>query len=407
MTAVPATTEAALPRKAVVVAALGITQILAWGSTFYLLGVLAPFIARDTSWSYDFVVGGVSLGLLIAGFISPRVGRLIGHRGGKPVLAASAVLLAAGLFGLGIAPNGAAYLAAWIVIGAGMGTGLYDAAFSTVGIIYGSQSRNLITSITLFGGFASTVCWPLSAFLVDHFGWRGACIFYAAIQITIALPIHLLCLPRATAASATTQRAQIRLEPSEVRIFLTLAAIITIGSAILSMMGTLLLPLLQARGLDLSMSVGIGMIVGPSQVAARLAEMLAGRRYNPIWTMVASVVLVAVAAAMLLVSFPLAITIALYGAGNGIGSIARGTVPLELFGPDRFPALMGLLALPLMIAMAVSPFIGGLVFQYGGASWTLVLLAALALTNVFLVVALRTLLPERLRRAPITERGAT
>ena len=401
MTAVQATTEAALPRKTVVVAALGITQILAWGSTFYLLGVLAPFIARDTSWPYDLIVGGVSLGLLIAGLISPRVGRLIGHRGGKPVLAASAALLAAGLFGLGIAPNAAAYLAAWIVIGAGMGTGLYDAAFSTVGSIYGSQSRNLITSITLFGGFASTVCWPLSAFLVDHFGWRGACISYAAIQIAIALPIHLACLPRGSGASASTLRAEIRLEPHEVRIFITLAAIITIGSAILSMMGTLLLPLLQARGLDLSMSVGIGMIVGPSQVGARLVEMLAGRRYSPIWTMVASVVLVAVAAFMLLAGFPLvAVTIALYGAGNGIGSIARGTVPLALFGPVRFPVLMGRLALPLMIAMAISPFIGGIAFQHGGASWALLLLAALALINVLLMGALWAQLPEGVRRAP-------
>ena len=218
--------------------------------------------------------------------------------------------------------------------------------------------------------------------------------------------MYLVCLPRASAASAATQRAQIRLEPCEVRIFIILAAIITIGSAILSMMGTLLLPLLQARGLDLSMAVGVGMIVGPSQVGARLVEILAGRRYSPIWTMAASVVLIAVAAAMLLAGFPLvAITITLYGAGNGIGSIARGTVPLALFGPERFPALMGRLALPLMIAMAVSPFIGGLAFERGGASWTLVLLAALALTNVFLMIALLAQLPKGLRRAPATERG--
>jgi hypothetical protein len=150
------------------------------------------------------------------------------------------------------------------------------------------------------------------------------------------------------------------------------------------------------------------MIVGPSQVGARLAEMLVGRRYNPIWTMVASVFLVAVAAAMLLGGFPLvAITIALYGAGNGIGSIARGTVPLALFGPDRFPVLMGRLALPLMIAMAVSPFIGGLAFQLGGASWTLLLLTALALINVLLIAALWAQLPEGLRRVPATERGVT
>ena len=228
-----------------------------------------------------------------------------------------------------------------------------------------------------------------SAFLVDQFGWRGTCIFYAGVQIAIALPIYLACLPRVSAANAVAKRVQIRLEPHEIKTFIILATIITIGSAILSMMGTLLLPLLQARGLDLSVAVGIGMIVGPSQVGARLIEMLAGRRYSPIWTMVASVVLVAVAATLLFAGFPLvAITIALYGAGNGIGSIARGTVPLALFGPERFPVLMGRLALPLMIAMAVSPFIGGLAFQYGGASWKLVLLATLALANVFLMVGL-------------------
>ena len=207
MTAVPDTTQAALPSKAVVVTALGVTQILAWGSTFYLLGVLAPFIVRDTGWSYDFTVGGVSVGLLVAGLISPRVGHLIGHRGGRLVLAVGAILLAGGLLALGLAQNLAAYFAAWLVIGAGMGASLYDAAFSTLGSVYGSQSRDAITSVTLFGGFASTVCWPLTAFLVEHLGWRGACLSYAAIQIAIALPIHLILLPRISAAVTATRGA--------------------------------------------------------------------------------------------------------------------------------------------------------------------------------------------------------
>ena len=400
MTALPGIAQSALPRKAVVVTALGITQILAWGSTFYLLGVLAPFIARDTGWPYDVIVGGVSLGLLVAGLVSPRVGRLIGHRGGRPVLAVSALLLAGGLFGLSVAPNLASYLAAWLVIGAGMGTGLYDAAFSTVGSIYGAQSRDAITSITLFGGFASTVCWPLSALLVEHLGWRGACLSYAALQIVVALPIHLVYLPQASVANANVRRRLVRLEPHEARPFFVLAAIITIGSAILSMMGTHLLPLLQARGLDLSVAVGIGMIVGPSQVGARLVEMLAGRRYHPIWTMVVSVILVAFAAVLLLTGFPLvALAIAMYGAGNGLGSVARGTVPLALFGPERYAVLMGRLALPLMIAMAISPFIGALAFQHGGASWTLALLTMLALTNVLLIGVLWVQLPDVLRGA--------
>ncbi len=235
--------------------------------------------------------------------------------------------------------------------------------------------------------------WPLSAFLVEHLGWRGACITYAAMQITIALPIHLLLLPRTSTAITDKRRGPVRLESHEFRVFLILATIITISSAILSLMGTHLLPLLQARGLNLFFAVGLGMIVGPSQVGARLVEMFTGSRYHPFWTMAASVILIAVAAVMLLVGFPLVIVaIVLYGAGNGLSSIARGTVPLALFGPERYPVLMGRLALPLMIAMAISPFLGGLAFEHGGAAWTLALLTALALTNVLLIGLLWMLL---------------
>jgi MFS family permease len=153
----------ALPDRRVVVSALGITQIFAWGSTFYLPAALAPLIASDTGWPYDVTVGGVSVALLFAGLASPRVGRLADN-GGRPVLAVGALLLAAGLIGVGFASSIAWYLAGWLVIGLGMSASLYDAAFSTLGRIYGTRSRTAITAVTLFGGFASTVCWPLRAF---------------------------------------------------------------------------------------------------------------------------------------------------------------------------------------------------------------------------------------------------
>jgi predicted MFS family arabinose efflux permease len=392
MRALPRSIEAPLPDRRIVIPALGVTQIFAWGSTFYLLAVLAPLIARDTGWPYDLIVGGVSVGLLIAGLASPRVGRLIAHRGGRPVLAAGASLLAAGLLGIGLAPSIAWYLAGWVVIGFGMSAGLYDAAFATLGSTYGSQSRSAMTWVTLFGGFASTVCWPLSAFLAEHLGWRGACLVYATIQIAIALPVHLLALPRTRPAGpdgAAKARTPVRLHQGEYVMFGLLAVVLTIGAAILSIMGTHLLPILMARGLDESAAVGLGAIVGPSQVGARVIEMLAGTRYHPVWTMVGSAVLVAIAASMLIFGLPiLALAIALYGAGNGIGSVARGTVPLALFGPDRYPVLMGRLAFPLLMAMAIAPFLGGLAFQKGGADWTLALLTALALANVVLALML-------------------
>jgi MFS family permease len=148
----------ALPDRRVIIPALGIMQIFAWGSTFYLPAALAPLIASDTGWPYDLTVAGVSVGLLIAGLASPRVGHLIADKGGRPVLATGALLLAAGLLGIGTASNLAWYLVSWLVVGLGMSASLYDAAFSTLGRIYGSDSRTAITAVTLFGGFSSTVC---------------------------------------------------------------------------------------------------------------------------------------------------------------------------------------------------------------------------------------------------------
>jgi predicted MFS family arabinose efflux permease len=396
MATVEASNTVALPDRRAVVTALGVTQILAWGSTFYLLGVLANPIARDTGWGYEWVMAGVSAGLLVAGMVSPRVGRAIGERGGRPVLAASAMLLAIGLALLGSSQNVPWYLAAWIIVGAGMGAGLYDAAFSALGSIYGKDARSPITWVTLFGGFASTVCWPLSAFLVEHFGWRGACFVYAGIQLGFALPVHLLVLPRRAMAAASSENPRAvpdnRLHTQERAIFATLSIVLTLGAAILSMIGMHLLPLLQARGLDLAAAVALGMIVGPSQVGARVIEMLGGRHYHPIWTMVASTVLVAIGTTLLYLNFPIyALTIILYGAGNGIGSIARGTLPLALFGPQRYPVLMGRLALPILLSMSLSPLVGAFVFKMAGADGTLALLAAIASINVLLVAVLWSL----------------
>jgi hypothetical protein len=389
-----------MPDRRGVVTALGVTQILAWGSTFYLLGVLANPIARDTGWGYEWIMAGVSTGLLVAGLVSPRVGRAIGESGGRPVLAASAVLLAVGLALLGASQNPLWYLAAWIIVGAGMGAGLYDAAFATLGSIYGKEARSPITWVTLFGGFASTVCWPLSAFLVEHLGWRGACFVYAGIQLGFSLPIHLFVLPRRAVVASSSEGPRVvpdnRLRAEERAIFLTLSIVLTLGAAILSMIGMHLLPLLQARGVDLAAAVALGMIVGPSQVGARVVEMLGGRHYHPIWTMVGSTVLVAIGTMLLYLNFPVyALAIILYGAGNGIGSIARGTLPLALFGPQRYPVLMGRLALPILLSMSLSPLAGAFVFQVAGADGTLALLASIAAVNVLLVGGLWTLVKLR------------
>jgi MFS family permease len=385
---------AAQPDRRLLVPALGITQILAWGSTFYLLAVLAAPIVQDTGWSYDRVVAGLSLGLAIAGLVSPRVGRAIKVSGGRPVLASGAAMLALGLLLIGSAQNLVWYLGGWLVLGAGMGAGLYDAAFSTLGTIYGKDSRNAISQVTLFGGFASTVCWPLSSLLVEHFGWRGACFVYAAIQTGLSLPTYLLVLPQTAPVALATQAADLTpttmsLARDEAPSFAVLAAIVTIAAAILAMMGMHLPQLLQAKGMTLSSAITLGMLIGPSAVGARIIETTLGRYYHPIWTMTASALLTAAGALLLLGYFPLAaLAIILYAAGNGIGSIARGTLPLALFGGARYPVLMGRLALPLLIAMSIAPYIGALALEAGGPNSTIAIIGAFAVTNVLLVALL-------------------
>jgi hypothetical protein len=288
-----------------------------------------------------------------------------------------------------------------------MGFGLTDAAFSTLGSIYGESARGAITSLTLFAGFASTVCWPLSAYLVAHLGWRGTCFVYAAIQIGVALPILLTALPRRTFTlppdyDGQGTRPHVPLEPGEFAMFALLAAVLTVSAAILSLVGVHLLSLLQARGIEVSTAVALGALVGPSQVGARVVELLAGRHYQPIWTMVASTVLVAIGTGLLLAGLPTySLAIVLYGAGNGIASVARGTLPLALFGPLRYPTLMGRLALPILIAMAASPLVGAIAFGVGGANLTLGLLSLVAAANVLLVSLLWMLSRRRTAGADI------
>jgi MFS family permease len=396
-TAVPS----AETRRGIVVAVLGSVQILSWGSTFYLLAVLAKPITAETGWPYDRVMAGLALGLLVAGMVSPRVGRGIARHGGRFVLAGGALLIAAGLVVIGTAQHFAVYLAGWAIIGAGMGANLYDAAFSTLGSLYGRSARSAMTAVTLFGGFASTVCWPFSAFLVEHLGWRGACWTYAGIHLGISLPLCLAVLPsvrRAATvdASDAVAPAAVAMQPGERAVFIVLAAVLTFAAAILSLMSSQLIILLQGAGLDLSQAVALGMIIGPAAVGARFIEMLAGGRYHPIWTMVASVILVLCGVALFFAGpGAFAFAIAIYAGGNGIGSIAKGTLPLTLFGAARYPVLMGKLALPVLFAMSLAPYVGALSFQLGGTRATLALVSVIAVANVLLVAVLFALTRTR------------
>lgn len=379
-------------RRAAVISTLGVIEILAWGSSYYLLAVIAGPISAETGWPLTWITAGLSGGLLVAGLLSPLIGRTVGRHGGRPVLAGSAMLLALGLTLLGTSRSFPVFCLAWLVLGAGMGAGLYDAAFATLGRTYGEGARSAITALTLWGGFASTVCWPLSAFLVEQVGWRGTCFVYAAIQAGFSLPLILALIPRPPplppAAPAGTG-ANKRPEGGDRRPFLLLAAIGVCGGVISAAFSVHLLTVLQQLGLSLAAAVSLGALFGPAQVGARILEAAGRGRHHPLWTLTAALALVAAGLASLGTGAVLpGLAIILYGGGNGLFSIARGTVPLALFGPSRYAALVGALALPNLLAQALAPWLGAWVITRFGAGAALAALACLGLVNLGLVLGL-------------------
>ncbi len=393
----------AIPAPARTLTALGIGQILAWGATYYLPAVLAQPIARDTGWPLTWIVAALSLGTLVSGLVAPFVGRRIDHIGGRPVLVASALLIAAGLCGLALAPNLAAYLACWFVLGLGMAAGLYDAAFGTLGRLYGQDARQRITVLTLFGGFASTVCWPLSAWLVASVGWRGTCLAYAGLHLFVVAPMYLLLLPRQTVAetaqaAAPTARAAASLGVKRLQ-FLLLAASGALTAAIGAIVAVHLLALLQQRGVSLAAAVALGALIGPAQVGARVIEMLLGRFHHPLWTMAVAALLMFAGTAMLYSdTVVVGVALVLYGAGMGIHSIARGTVPLALFGPDRYATVMGRLARPGAIVGAIAPT---LVAMLWAASSDAAVLASLLLGTTLNLLVVGVLVLDWRRAATV------
>lgn len=394
----PTYAVAGAPDRRLVITVLGVAQILAWGTSFYFPAVFAQPIIEETHWPLGFVVGGTSIGLLVAGLVSPRVGRIIDRRGGRPVLLSSSLLYAVGLAGVGLSQSLPVYLASWVVVGLGMGAGLYDAVFAALGRMYGRDARNPIASLTLFGGFSSTICWPLSAFMIAHIGWRDACLAYALLHLLASLPLQALVLPKARPKEAALE-AETRPDPrfascipNESAIFALLALILSITAGVGAIVVVHLLIFLQARGIDATAAVALGTLFGPAQVTARVVERLFGGRYHPIWTMVASCLLMAAGLALLFLKAPfLPLIILIYGGGYGVSWIVRGTLPLALFGAERFPRLMGRLAFPSLIVQALAPSAGALLIEASGTALTLGLLTALAVINVLLIGALRAL----------------
>jgi MFS family permease len=381
------------PHRHLVIAALGVAQIFAWGTSFYFPAVFAAPIVRETGWPLEWVVGGTSLGLLIAGLISPKVGAVVDVRGGRPVLLASSLSFAAGLIAVGLAPSLVIYLFGWLLIGLGMGTGLYDAVFAALGRMYGREARGAIASLNSVRRICQHRMLAAQRLHDRAHCWRSACFAYAAAHVFVMLPLQMFATREHKAAPAGAAAAQALREPARIpregTIVLLLATVLSLAAGIGSIVVVHLLIFLQARGLDSTSAVALGTLFGPAQVGARVGERLFGHRYHPFWTMLVACTLMAVGLVLLAFEAPLvAFTILLYGGGYGVTWIGRGTLPLALFGPARFPRLMGRLAFPSLIVQALAPSAGALLIERVGTNATLLVLCAIACLNVVFIAAL-------------------
>ena len=361
------------------VVVLGSTQTLAWASSYYLLAILGDRIAHDTGLSINWIFGSFSAALVIPAVLGPRIGRAIDAAGGNGVLAASNLVLAAGLVLLQLAHSLPVLAAAWIVLGIGMGLGLYDSAFAALGRLYGREARRSITGITLIAGFASTIGWPLTAWGAEAIGWRETCLAWAAVHVLVALPMNYWLLPRPTAGPPA--RASVDKPVPLDRPMLLLAFAFASAWIVTAGMAAHFPRILEATGASPTQAIAAGALIGPAQVAARLLEAGPLARFHPLISARLATLTHPVGAAVILVAGGGVASSAfavLHGSGNGIITIARGTVPLALYGPENYGYRLGLLGAPARFLQAGAPFGFSLLIEHLGGD-VLIVSAALSI----------------------------
>ncbi|QTP57919.1 MFS transporter [Billgrantia antri] len=351
-----------------VVIALGVSQTLAWGSTYYLPAILAVPMARDLGLSTGTVFAAFSSALVVSALLGPAVGRRIDRFGGRDVLTVSSLVFALGLVLLGLAAGPMMLWAGWLVIGVGMGMGLYESAFSTLAGLYGREARGPITGITLLAGFASTVCWPITGWLNVEFGWQNACVTWAAVHLLLGLPLNRLLIPFGTQPPMTHAEAATAEANSTWLPMALLAFVFAVTWFVSTAMAAHLPWLLQIAGLTPAGAIAAAALVGPAQVAARLLEFSLLKRFHPLLSAKLAVVAHPIGAlGVMTLGAPLAtLFVLLHGGGNGILTIAKGTLPLATFGPHGYGLRQGVLMVPARFGQALAPLAFALLIERFG-----------------------------------------
>ena len=370
---------------------------MSWGALYYAIAILAPAMAGDLGWRSETVIGAFSWSLLVSGAAATPVGMLIDRHGGRWVMGAGSLLCGAGLAALSQVHTVPAYYGAWTVLGVAMSMTMYEAAFATINREFGMQSRQAISTLTLFGGFASTVSWPLTQQMLDTAGWRDTWLYYGIAHWLVCLPLHLL-LRRGERLPTTGAQAGGAAVPDHAPRDHTLAEAVrhpafwklgfafSANSFIFAALSVHLIPLLQTYGHAAAMAVALAALVGPMQVAGRIGEMTLGRQARP--QTIGKITFGALPAALLALllfgrhGWGAAAFCLMYGMSNGILTIVRGTIPQTLFGRRHYGAISGALAGPSLLSRAAGPLAVAALAQAGPPALLLLVLLGAALASL-------------------------
>ncbi len=388
-------------------AVLSLTQIIAWGTLFYGITLIGPRIIAETGWSKTLIYGAFSLATLISGLLAPRIGGWIDKHGGRGLMAAGSVTGGLGYLMLAYTNSPLMLYLAFAVIGAGMAGSLYDPAFATLARTAGPKARTAITVLTLGGGLASTLFWPLGLYLLSFMDWRGLSLIYAVLNGGVCALLHLNGVSRSKAHVESAEPVGAAIAEGSAphllrgRIIALLALVFMAHGLVSNGLSVHITSLLGALGLSEAQAVAVGAVIGPSQTAGRLIELLLGGAYPVMRLGYVSTGFLPLAFAVLTLAgaavIGVFVFVVLYGISNGLVTIARGVIVLGLLGRDNYGRTLGAIAAPTLAAKSIAPLAFAMMIDGAGAGVALLVMAACGMIAFCAMLALGLML----RRAAV------
>ena len=375
---------------------LGFTQIVGWGTTFLMPSVLGRHIQDDLGMPPELVFAGITVMFAVGAFCAPRVGRIVDRTGARKLMTVGSLIYALALIALAYSVGPISYLLCWAIMGIASTMALNTPSSIALVQVAGPRARQAIAMLTIIGGLASTVFWPLTGILDAAVGWRSTLLIYAMIHFAACAPIHFLVLPHRPPVhppSANPVVAGGGMAPAELsRAFLLLSISLAFGAFVFTGAQVHMIEILRGLGHTPASALLLASMIGPAQVGIRLFELLFGHRYSIMRAAVMGSAMLPIGLGLALIggdAFAVALVVMVaYGISNGLKAVQRATLPLALFGRAQFGAYMGRLALPQGIVAATSPPVMAAVLSQLGtpaALWVTFTAATISLVAMILL----------------------